>query len=1126
MGMRYESLLAARYIKAQRRQSVFTVISIAVAVAVMTTVFLLYSVFMDCFKEITYSAAPYHLAVDALTEEQAAALQEEPHVGAVKVSRVEDGTVTAYLRFDGDIGDRDRWLQTATDHIGAAQVFQKNRYQWNNALMDLDAIGDGAHLFRLRIFAIFFIFAIIMELSLRLIVDTAFEVSSKERERHYGVLQSIGATPEQIVRIITFEGLRLCVVAVPLGLLVGIGFAYAMYYATLASGLDDLFHGMTDATLYLPFSIDPRMLLIAAVFGIVWVFLSAYGVGMRIIKKSPMEAILGRAAQVKKVKRRTLSGLLFGISGSLAARNAKRQKKRFVITVLTMTVSITMFALFSTVTQSLERSVTGLMTTIIDDSDLLVYLPEDLSRGITYEDGIRDIEESGLFCDIGIEVTQTVKLEGDAHVYYVNYLNKEMFEKRFGDSAPVSYETLVRTGGYLLNSASNEYPSVSEAVSGDTLALRTVHLTFARDTLQEGMTIREYLKSAEKTEIPQTVTVLGTVNERSIMITTGCCLVGALETYQSIHEEWYGEVTSMADAAFSYASENDYNAADHAKITDWLDAHPDTISLDFDNYGTRWRIHSVMSSVRTGLFILNVMIALAALIDLVNIISTGLADRRSELASLQCVGMTDRQLDRMAMLEVLQFAGAGAFFSAVICAAVIIGCEALMTAWIRATFTTETQAMQDMLLGLVQMDHVTPFLRVAGASVIAFAAGCVTSLVMLRTQSAESLTDQIRGTEMQLDTKRTHILRNTVIAVLGAVVLTIAGLRIYAVASFQNDRKEYEKAGYLHLVDGTDGKRNIYRTGAEDGRHTIVGLAGIGVNCFPVLTEALNERLGAENTLVYPDRAGYGLSDDSSKPQTLEQVVEDYRAALRNDGLAPPYVLMGHSYGGYYALWWELHYPDEVEAIVFLDGTELPKSALWFAGLLEEYPSEADARADMRRQTMRTWLGLDRLFPQHMGDPETGAHIYGASVLTPEQIRLWDISDHRTATAASASEMLLTEPSYRELAETVVPTSTPKLYLSTTPSCEADICEAEQFVKADREAAGLTYASDPATVAHTTWQAIARVVKAYHADYFDPFFAQIGSTQYVTIGGDHGLFYAQKPQETADAILAFLAEMG
>ena len=45
--MRYENLLASRYIKAQKRQSVFTVISIATAVAVMATIFLLYSVFIN-----------------------------------------------------------------------------------------------------------------------------------------------------------------------------------------------------------------------------------------------------------------------------------------------------------------------------------------------------------------------------------------------------------------------------------------------------------------------------------------------------------------------------------------------------------------------------------------------------------------------------------------------------------------------------------------------------------------------------------------------------------------------------------------------------------------------------------------------------------------------------------------------------------------------------------------------------------------------------------------------------------------------------------------------------------------------------------------------------------------------
>ena len=53
--MRYESLLASRYIKAQKRQSVFTVISIAAAVAVITMIFILYSVCMNCLENTFFS---------------------------------------------------------------------------------------------------------------------------------------------------------------------------------------------------------------------------------------------------------------------------------------------------------------------------------------------------------------------------------------------------------------------------------------------------------------------------------------------------------------------------------------------------------------------------------------------------------------------------------------------------------------------------------------------------------------------------------------------------------------------------------------------------------------------------------------------------------------------------------------------------------------------------------------------------------------------------------------------------------------------------------------------------------------------------------------------------------------
>ena len=1134
--MRYESLLASRYIKAQKRQSAFTVISIAAAVAVITMVFVLYSVCMNCLEKNFYSSAPYHLVFNELTEKQGESLADFPEVRSVKLERTPDG-VSAYVLFGSDIGDREIWLQNAARQIGAGEKWMhsknnsmKGAYEWNDTLMVFDDIGDGAHLFKLRIFCIFFIFAILIAFALRLIIDTAFEVSSKERERHYGVLQSVGATPEQIVRIITWEGMRLCVTAIPLGLIAGIGFAWLMYNVLLAAGLADLFHGMTAAKLSLPFSVDPKMLLVAAAVGIVWVFLSAYGVGMRIIKKAPMEAIITRTNKVEKVRKRTLSGLLFGISGSIASRNARRQKKRFAVTVLTLTVSITMFALFSSLSETVERSINGFIGFAAEADDVdFEFEIGNYPKGISIADAEKALADSGLFENIGVKIMQELLSPENGHII-VYYVNRDEYKRLFGADAAVSYDELVSTGGYVYNADCKDYAQYAEKVQSGSMQVSSIYRTLREDTDIADADFGDLYKRAETEIREHSIDILGAVPMKT-GINDYFCLFGAAETHEKIEAEWFGVFFGFAAVDFSFAGSGAdgyrYNAADLEKAREWFRAHSDLISTlstdgtDYDNYySLKLNTQRIMATVRAGVLMLNLLLAFAALINLLNIISTGIANRRSELASLQCVGMTDKQLDRMAIIECLQFAGAAAIISAIICAVVIFGSERGLTAFINASFVEESEKTRKMLLDLIRIDHVTPFVRIGLTSLTAFAAGCVTSLVMLRVQNNESLSDQIRGSEMKLDTKKSHLLRNSILVIAGAFVLTVAGLRIYSVSAYRRDRNEYAKAGYLNLVDANGCKMNVYSTGAEHGKHTIVGLAGMGVNCFPVLTKALNEQLGKENTIVYPDHAGYGFTDDSLRKQTLEQVAEDCRAGLKSAGFTAPYVLMVHSYGSYYALWWQMKYPDEVEAIIFLDGTELPESNFWFSSVVEAgYPSEADARAEARRAALRTWLGLDRLFRT-----EKPPHIYGASVLSEEQIRLWDLSDNRSNSAASASEILMMDRSYKELSEMLKPTDIPKLYLSTTPSCEADIREAEEFVKADREKIGEKYASDPETVAKNEWLACAWQAEDYYDNILTQFMERIGNSRYVTIGGDHGIFYAQKPDEVADTILDFLAE--
>ena len=1150
--MRYESLLASRYIKAQKRQSVFTCMSIIAAVAVIAMVFILYSVCMNCLENTYYSEAPYHLVFSELTEEQGEAMADFAEVRSLQLSRTPDG-VSASVLFGSDIGDREIWLMNAAKKIGASDKYERSihnsmhgAYEWNDNLMKMDGVYDGAHLVKLRIFCIFFIFAVLIAFALRMIIDTAFEVSSKERERHYGVLQSIGATPEQIVRIITYEGLRLCVIAIPFGLIAGIGFAYLMYNVLLASGLADLFQGMTAAKVSLPFSVDWKMLLVAAAVGIVWVFLSAYGVGMRIIKKTPMEAITTRANNVEKVRKRTLSGLLFGISGSIASRNARRQKKRFAITVLTLTVSITMFALFSTMTETVERSITEYTSLILwgegeseegaADIDFGFELG-NWDKGINYTEAIEPLTESGLFDHIAFSVEESFQSTESDDPVYVDYVNRETYTQLFGVDPPVSYDELLRSGGYVYNSACKDYAKYADQLQSGSLTLNSVYLTLPESTDIEQMGYVDRIKRAAAEEKPHTVDIIGQVSiKKKIALVSydSYLLFGAIETHENIAPEWFGGFFHYTWAQCAYAKNGaddyQYNAADLKKAEDWFKEHSDIIgSVEHDEhffddtfYRIKWKTHSIMATIRAGVLILNLLIALAALINLMNIISTGIANRRSELASLQCVGMTDKQLDRMAIIECLQFAGAAAIISALLCTLIIFGTETGLQALINASFVDEPEETRKMLKGLIHFDRVKPFIRVGLAALAAFAAGCFTSLVMLRVQNNESLSDQIRGSEMKLDTKKSHILRNSILAVAGAFILTIAGLRIFSVVSYHNDRNEYAKAGYLNLVDGADNKINVYSTGVPNGKHTIVGLAGMGIEDYPVSTKALNERLGKENTVVYADRPGYGFSDDSYKKQTLEEVVENYRAGLKNAGFEAPYVLMPHSYASFYALWWQAKYPDEIEAIVFIDSINVPKNEHWRSWTIDNYPSESAAYADAFRYWLRTWLGLDRLIDYYPESAEDQAD--GSAILTQEQMHLHELTRHREWTAAHISEVLNEPEAAQELREILKPTDIPKLWFDTMPSCEEDIRETMEFEKADYETSGLEYRQNPETAAKTWWQQESWWCRDHYDNTVAPFLEQCGNCRLVCIGGYHHLFWAQKPDEVADTILDFLAE--
>jgi pimeloyl-ACP methyl ester carboxylesterase len=109
----------------------------------------------------------------------------------------------------------------------------------------------------------------------------------------------------------------------------------------------------------------------------------------------------------------------------------------------------------------------------------------------------------------------------------------------------------------------------------------------------------------------------------------------------------------------------------------------------------------------------------------------------------------------------------------------------------------------------------------------------------------------------------------------------------------------------------------LHFTCLGDGSPTVVIESGFDEYSFDwILVQA---KASAFTRVCAYDRAGYAWSDPGPKPRTFAQINLELRDALAKLGEKPPFILVGHSFGGPVARNFALTYPDLVAGIVFVD---------------------------------------------------------------------------------------------------------------------------------------------------------------------------------------------------------------
>ena len=120
------------------------------------------------------------------------------------------------------------------------------------------------------------------------------------------------------------------------------------------------------------------------------------------------------------------------------------------------------------------------------------------------------------------------------------------------------------------------------------------------------------------------------------------------------------------------------------------------------------------------------------------------------------------------------------------------------------------------------------------------------------------------------------------------------------------------------LVDVNNHKMHIY--GEGNGALTVVFTVGSGTPCAYTDYYYIQKELSKSVRTVTYDRAGYGLSEPTSAPRTVDQQVDDLHKLLNKSGEKPPYVLVGHSLSSLEVIRYAQLFPEEVSGIVLIDG--------------------------------------------------------------------------------------------------------------------------------------------------------------------------------------------------------------
>lgn len=549
----------------------------------------------------------------------------------------------------------------------------------NTALLRYEGVSqyDSFYVVLYGMTAILFLLIAFGSVSL---IYNAFSISVSERTKQFGLLASIGATRKQIRRTVFLEAEYVSLLGIPLGVLSGIAGIGVTF--RLIRDKFYVFYGVKEVVLKV--SVSPAALLAAALAAYLTVLLSAWIPARRAVRVSPMEAIRQSGepnVRPRQVKVSPLIYRLFGLEGMLASKHFRHNRRRCQATVLSLFASVVLFISASSYCSYLTNMVTG----IYGDHDY----------DILYEWGDLSSQSSGdpLTLAQGAALLGSTPGVTDHSFARVMSTQTELTRDRMPEKAAenlLTQEAPAQTVNVVLYGVDSE--TFDRYLSEQGLDRDNYHdpnrplaivkatcVTFRLDAQRyEQMVLLKpatksltvYVEDREKWNAylnsPEADSATGAEFDA---MRRECSQPYTLEIGSFAEELPFGlngrthsilavypmDVIESVIPDFQGGDEIYLKTADHEKAMAALEKTAEENGLPtnwfFDLYAVHESDRNAVTIVRVFAYGFIVLISLISVANVFNTISTGILLRRREYAMLRSVGMTEKGVSRMTMLE-------------------------------------------------------------------------------------------------------------------------------------------------------------------------------------------------------------------------------------------------------------------------------------------------------------------------------------------------------------------------------------------------------------------------------------------------------------------------------------------